>query len=82
MRYSMAKVVESELIEVFALRMREARQQLGISQEELAHRADLDRTYISGCERRLRNPSLISIEKIASALGVTASVLLEGNDAA
>lgn len=77
MRYSMAKVVESELIEVFALRMREARQQLGISQEELAHRADLDRTYISGCERRLRNPSLISIEKIAGALGVPASVLFE-----
>jgi len=75
MRYGMAKVVESELIEVFALRMREARQQLGISQEELAHRADLDRTYISGCERRLRNPSLISVERIAKALEVQAADL-------
>lgn len=72
----MAKVVQSELIAVFAARMREERLRLGFSQEELAHRAELDRTYISGCERRLRNPSLISVERIADALGVDASELL------
>ena len=72
----MAKVVDSELVEVFATRMREERQRLGISQEELAHRAGLDRTYVSGCERRLRNPSLVSVERIAGALGVDASELL------
>jgi len=72
----MANVVDSRLVEVFASRMREERQRLGISQEELAHRAELDRTYISGCERRLRNPSLISVERIANALGVAASDLM------
>jgi len=72
----MAKVVESQLLEVFARRMREVRLDKGLSQEALAHDAGLDRTYISGCERRLRNPSLISIEKIANALDVPASELL------
>lgn len=78
----MAKVVQSELVAVFAARMRERRNELGLSQEALAHECGLDRTYISGCERRLRNPSLISIEKIAGALGVPASVLFEDNDTA
>lgn len=72
----MAKVVDSELVGVFAARMREERLRLEISQEELAHRANLDRTYISGCERRLRNPSLVSVERIAKALGVEASELM------
>lgn len=72
----MAKVVDSELISVFATRMREERLRCGFSQEELAHRADLDRTYISGCERRLRNPSLVSVERIANALDVPAGELL------
>jgi len=72
----MAKVVDSKLVGVFATRMREERKRLGFSQEELAHRAELDRTYISGCERALRNPSLISVEKIADALEVPASTLL------
>lgn len=72
----MAKVVDSELVSVFATRMREERLRLEISQEELAHRANLDRTYISGCERRLRNPSLVSVERIADALGIDASELL------
>lgn len=72
----MANVVESELVAIFAGRMRERRNELGLSQEALAHEAGLDRTYISGCERRLRNPSLISVEKIAAALKVPASTLL------
>lgn len=72
----MAKIVESDLVEVFAARMREERKRIGMSQEELAFVAGLDRTYISGCERRLRNPSLISVERIAGALKVPASTLL------
>lgn len=72
----MAKVVDSVLVSVFATRMREERHRLEISQEELAHRAGLDRTYISGCERRLRNPSLVSVERIANALNVPAGDLL------
>lgn len=69
-------MVDSQLVETFASRMREVRLGRGMSQEDLAHEAGLDRTYISGCERRLRNPSLISVEKIANALNVPAGDLL------
>jgi len=73
----MAKVIKSKLIGIFARRMREQRAFLEITQEEVAHRAELDRTYISGCERGLRNPSLLSIEKIANALEISAFKLME-----
>jgi CheY-like chemotaxis protein len=53
------------------------RSALGISQEELAYRAGLHRTYISDLERGARNPSIESIEKIASALQVSVSMLFE-----
>jgi transcriptional regulator with XRE-family HTH domain len=57
------------------LRQREAR---GFSQDKLAEKADLDRTYISGIERGLRNPSLRIICQLAKALGVSVSELCEG----
>jgi len=47
-----------------------------LSQEELAERADLDRTYISGIERGKRNISIVNIAKIAAALRVKISELL------
>ncbi|MBW4498993.1 MAG: helix-turn-helix domain-containing protein [Scytonema hyalinum WJT4-NPBG1] len=50
---------------------------LGISQEELGLRANLDRTYISGVERGVRNPSLTALVNIASGLGITVSNLLD-----
>lgn len=49
---------------------------LGISQEELGLRANLDRTYISGLERGVRNPSLTALVSLASGLGITVSELL------
>jgi CheY-like chemotaxis protein/DNA-binding Xre family transcriptional regulator len=51
------------------------RSQLGISQEELAERADLHRTYISDIERGARNISLESIGKLAAALDISVSAL-------
>ena len=56
----------------------ERRRALGISQEELAHRADLDRTYVSGLERGVRNPSLTAVVKVAQGLGITTDKLLQG----
>jgi transcriptional regulator with XRE-family HTH domain len=50
---------------------------LGISQEELAYRAGLHRTYVSDVERGARNPSLESVEKLAQALGLSVPTLFE-----
>lgn len=57
--------------------MRSAREALGVSQEELADRAGVHRTYISGVERGVRNPTITVLEKIAKALRVKAATLLE-----
>jgi transcriptional regulator with XRE-family HTH domain len=53
------------------------RASLGISQEELAYRAGLHRTYVSDLERGARNPSIESIEKLASALQISVAKLFE-----
>jgi transcriptional regulator with XRE-family HTH domain len=55
--------------------LRELRGERGISQERLAHLADLDRTYVSGIERGERNPSLANLLKLASALDIAVSEL-------
>ncbi|MCQ8242193.1 helix-turn-helix domain-containing protein [Rhizosaccharibacter radicis] len=49
---------------------------LGISQEELADRVELDRTYISGIERGIRNPTLLVLLRLAQALQVSPTDLL------
>lgn len=54
-------------------RIRELRNDRGISQETLAHEAGLDRTYITSVERGKRNISIINLEKIAKALNVNLS---------
>src|ERR1700731_4973251 len=50
---------------------------LGISQEELAYRASLHRTYVSDLERGARNPSLESVEKLAQALELSVPMLFQ-----
>jgi transcriptional regulator with XRE-family HTH domain len=60
----------------FGTAVRKRRSELGISQEELAARAELHRTYIADIERGVRNVSLINIEKIARGLGVSAGELV------
>jgi transcriptional regulator with XRE-family HTH domain len=64
----------------FGARIRYLRLKLGLSQEELAGRCDLDRTYIGGIERGERNPSLKNIWIIASALQVPISALFDSPD--
>lgn len=61
--------------------VKQRRTELGISQEELGLRANLDRTYISGVERGVRNPSLTALVSLADGLGISVSVLLTGLEA-
>ena len=52
-------------------RVKELRNKVGISQEELADNAHLDRTYITSVERGKRNISIVNIEKLTKALQVS-----------
>lgn len=63
--------------EIFGQNVRRIRQQVGLSQEELAFRAKLHRTYISSIERGVRNVSLENIFAIAEALEVPPGELLK-----
>jgi len=65
----------SKIQKQFGDRVRELRLSKGLSQEELAFRVNIHRTYIGGIERGERNPSLKNIAAIANALGVTLSEL-------
>ncbi|UBF29298.1 helix-turn-helix transcriptional regulator [Kovacikia minuta CCNUW1] len=66
---------EPDIKKRFGLAVKRRRQELGISQEELAELADLHRTYISDIERGSRNISLENIEKVAKALSISVSKL-------
>lgn len=61
----------------FGQSVRDMREALGISQEELAARCGLHRTYVAGVERGIRNPSLKSIAKIAQGLGTAISSIFK-----
>ncbi len=66
----------SNLIKCFGAAVQKRRFGLGISQEELAERADLHRTYVANIERGARNPTLLTIKKLANGLGVSTADLL------
>jgi CheY-like chemotaxis protein/DNA-binding XRE family transcriptional regulator len=68
-------VARLDLKRRFGSSVREWRSRRGISQEELAERAGLHRTYVSDIERGARNVSLESIEKLAGALEISVSTL-------
>ncbi|MHC3125967.1 transcriptional regulator [Brevundimonas sp. GN22] len=58
------------------LRVQQLRQAKGWSQDEFAHRANLHRTYVSGVERGIRNPTITVLEKLAAGLEITLSELV------
>lgn len=65
-------------LKLFGGNVRTLRVQLGITQEKLAESSGLHPTYISGIERGIRNPTLLSIVNLADALDVNISALLRG----
>jgi transcriptional regulator with XRE-family HTH domain len=71
----MAKSVGNSIQQKFGERIRALRTAKGYSQEELAFKAGVHRTYLGGIERGERNPSLKNIAAIAEALGVALSEL-------
>ena len=75
-RPSTVKVAGNGLEQIFGQVVREVRIEVGISQEELADRAQLHRTYVSLLERGKRNPSLNVVQALATALGTTMTRLV------
>ena len=59
------------------INLRKFRKARGFSQEKLAFECGLHRTYISGVERGVRNPTVLVLEAIAKALEIPSSLLLE-----
>jgi transcriptional regulator with XRE-family HTH domain len=68
----------SNITERFGNRVRELRLRAKLSQEEFAGQCDLDRTYISGIERGVRNVALRNIERIAMTLRISLAELMRG----
>ena len=62
----------------FGRRVRAFRERLSLSQEGLAERVGLDRTYVSGVERGVRNPTLASMQRLAVGLSTTLEELVAG----
>lgn len=70
-----------DIREVFARNLRGLRQARGLSQEELAHRAGIDRTYVSSLERCVYSASIDVVDQLAQVLNVEAAELLEKSKA-
>ena len=66
-----------QILREFGLRIQQERKKLGISQEELAFRAGMHRTYIGMIERAERNITLSNIKKLADALQLNINDLFE-----
>lgn len=66
-----------EIQAVVGRNVRRYRELKGYSQEELAFQSDLHRTYVSGVERGIRNPTVAILARLAEALGVKPAKLLE-----
>lgn len=66
----------ADIIAIVATNVRRARVGLGLTQEQLAHEADVDRTYVSQVERGKRNLTVTVLARLAKALGTTPDRLL------
>lgn len=66
-----------DIREVLATNLKRYRKAAGLSQEELADRAEIDRTYISALERRVYAASIDVLDRLARELGIEAADLLK-----
>jgi transcriptional regulator with XRE-family HTH domain len=66
-----------EIREALASNLRRYRREMGLSQEELAHRAGVDRTYVSALERCVYAASIDVLDRLARELGIEAADLLK-----
>lgn len=71
------KPMKQKILVKFGKKVRELRLKIGLSQEELAARADVHRTYIGMIERAEKNITLVNIEKIARALKINIKDLFD-----
>ncbi len=62
--------------ERIGLNLQRLRRERGLSQEELAHRANIHQTYLSGVEQGKRNPSVVVLQRIAEGLGLDIEALV------
>lgn len=69
-----------DILKKFGNRVQKLRIEAGWSQEVFADQTGLHRTYISGIERGIRNPTLLIVQKIANALSISPSELLQIED--
>lgn len=69
-----------EIREILAHNLKAQRAANGLSQEELAHRAGIDRTYISSLERSVYAAGIDVVDRLAKVLGVEAADLLKSPD--
>jgi transcriptional regulator with XRE-family HTH domain len=65
------------ILRAFGQALRAQREALDLSQEELAFRSEVHRTYISELERGIKNPSMTTLQKLAVALGTTKTALVK-----
>ena len=73
--------VRDKTLAAFGRNVARIRDDREFSQDKLAEKADLDRTYLSGIERGVRNPGIKVVIRLARALGVTVDQLCKGVDA-
>ncbi|MET3046590.1 helix-turn-helix domain-containing protein [Flavobacterium covae] len=74
----LSMINNSDILKKFGEQVRQLRLEKGISQEELASRASLHRTYIGMIERAEKNITLVNIAKIAKALETSISKICDG----
>ena len=65
-----------DVVRLFGVNVRHQRKLKGMTQEELAAAAEMERSYVSDLERGTRNPSVAALGRIADALGIEPHVLL------